>query len=140
MKVIKRCQYCKKEFEVEDFDVRRGRGKYCSRDCWNSYRKGKIRPEIRKRIIKKCVVCGKEFETGGRAGRINKIFCSNECSFKARYRNGLKCNDIEPLDLAYIAGFLDGEGSIFIYKRREESYGMRISIAQSIKGQSIMDW
>ena len=34
----------------------------------------------RKRIIKICPRCGKEFETGGRAGRINQVYCSRHCA------------------------------------------------------------
>ncbi len=94
----------------------------------------------KKRITKICPVCKQEFETGGRAGRRTKIFCSNRCSFLARYRHGSICNKLNKIDCAYIAGFIDGEGSIIIYKRREDSYGMRITITQAEKGLWILEW
>jgi len=42
-------------------------------------RRGKVRLELRRRIIKVCPSCEIEFETGGRAGKRSKIFCSNRC-------------------------------------------------------------
>ena len=34
----------------------------------------------KRRVTKVCPVCGVEFETGGRAGRWDKRFCSSQCS------------------------------------------------------------
>ena len=52
-------------------------------------RKGKGTGEhlkARRRIIKVCPRCGKEFETGGRAGDKEQIYCSRHCA--AMTRNG----------------------------------------------------
>jgi hypothetical protein len=38
-------------------------------------------------------------------------FCSNECKRIGRYRRGRVCSELSPLDAAYLAGFMDGEGS-----------------------------
>ncbi len=140
MLIIKKCQHCNKDFEVDDFDVKRGRVKYCSYDCYHASRKGTVCIARRRRIIKKCVVCDKDFETGGKAGNKKQIFCSIKCSSRARYRSGRKCKLLNPVDASYIAGFLDGEGCIMIYKRREDSYGFRVTITQSQKYAFIMDW
>jgi hypothetical protein len=43
-------------------------------------RLGKPRFDLRRRIIKTCQRCDKEFETGGRVGSKDKIYCSNHCA------------------------------------------------------------
>jgi hypothetical protein len=72
------CQECGKEFEAQPHDLKKGYGKYCSRQCYYKGRpKGKIKVN--------CQECGKEFETfpayikagGGK-------YCSNVCYGKAR--------------------------------------------------------
>lgn len=99
-------------------------------------------PNLKKRIVKVCPICKKEFETGGRAGRKDKIFCGWDCSRLARYRHGSQCNKLNKIDCAYIAGFIDGEGSIMIIKRGNlvDSYGIRTTIAQSEKGVFVLEW
>lgn len=37
-------------------------------------------PGRRRRILKICERCGKEFETGGRAGKRNQVYCSIQCA------------------------------------------------------------
>ena len=49
-------------------------------------KRGKLRPELRCRIIKVCPRCSKEFETGGRAGNKNQVYCSLHCA--AMTKNG----------------------------------------------------
>lgn len=51
--------------------------------------------------------------------RSGQVFCSVECARKGRYRSGTKCKTLIPTEAAYIAGFLDGEGFIILYKRRD---------------------
>ena len=45
----------------------------------HAHLRGKPRLALRRRIIKVCPSCGKDFEVGGRAGKVSKIFCSNRC-------------------------------------------------------------
>ena len=47
-----------------------------------------------------------------------------------------------PVDAAYVAGFLDGEGSIMLigHGTWRESIGLRVVIAQSEKNRAILDW
>jgi len=100
-------------------------------------------PNHKKRIIKVCPICKHEFETGGRAGSRNKIFCGWNCSRLARYRHGSQCNKLNKIDCAYIAGFIDGEGSIILYERKNswsDSYAMRVIVSQSDKGLFILEW
>lgn len=58
VKVIKFCEYCKKEFETTEFRIKEGRGKFCSRNCSDKSKLGKSSwnkglptpPEIRKKL------------------------------------------------------------------------------------------
>jgi very-short-patch-repair endonuclease len=85
MKTI--CQNCGKEFIARDDQVIRGRGKYCSRECYQVHWKKDIAPSLfsrqRKRIAKTCVTCGKEFEIIPawlkRAGEGK--YCSLQCKY-----------------------------------------------------------
>jgi len=52
----------------------------------HAHLRGKPRPELQRRIIKVCPRCGKEFETGGRAGSRDQIYCSRHCA--AMTKNG----------------------------------------------------
>lgn len=89
------CQQCGRAFLRQSWDVKRREAKYCSFGCFNEARKGKPRLEMRRRITKVCLRCGNEFETGGRAGKVTKIYCSNRCSKMTRngstMANGYRC-------------------------------------------------
>ena len=95
MRINLTCVQCGKSFERDTGEVNRGRVKYCSLSCFRLSCVGKERPTMRKRIIKKCLRCGQEFETGGRAGKKSKVYCSNRCSKMVRngstIANGYKC-------------------------------------------------
>jgi len=60
-KMIKKCQFCKK-----DFTIKNGTQKFCSNKCYLLYHS------------KQCLMCGKL--------TLNKIFCSNKCSTQYRYK------------------------------------------------------
>ena len=49
-------------------------------ECYAKSRKGTPNYKLRKRINKICPICNNEFETGGRAGSINQIYCSVPCT------------------------------------------------------------
>lgn len=78
--VNKICQFCGEEFNVRKDQVKRGRGKYCSRECSNKVKIGKIHLDKRKRIIRICIQCNQPFEI--RPCEEYRKFCSNECSVK----------------------------------------------------------
>lgn len=63
-KIIKKCKFCGKKFEVFPCQTR----KFCSKYCFNKY-------QTKKKKIK-CKYCGKIFET------IRHRFCSRACSAK----------------------------------------------------------
>lgn len=120
-----KCIVCSKEFNDYHNPVR----KYCSQACYRLEITGKPRLTTRKREIKKCVVCGNEFETGGRAGKREK-FCSRTCQAYARVRQPI-VKSMTVTDAAYLAGLMDGEGSIVAAMQRQNRTTWRISIANT---------
>jgi len=67
------CQKCSKEFETVPARIKNGRGKFCSRKC---YELSKRRVEIRT-----CPICGNSYEaTPG----TRKLRCSRECFNRSR--------------------------------------------------------
>jgi hypothetical protein len=93
---------------------------------------------------KTCPVCSTIFEVAphhfSRSLPPNKqVFCSALCAQKGRYRHGTICNVLCDTDAAYLAGFVDGEGSIMVIPNRNR-FALRVAIAQSEKGKWILDW
>lgn len=94
-------------------------------------------------VYKICPVCGKSFPVcpPGKKSRTypgnKQVFCGNLCSGKARYRRGRECAMLTPVDAAYIAGFLDGEGSIMLYRRRDKA-ALRVGFANT--DRPILEW
>lgn len=125
------CAKCGKEFKADKPDR-----KYCSHLCFTTAQIGHTHSP-KKRIIKNCVACGKEFEAGGRLGRQSREFCSWECRYKGRYRMSKAANTLSPLDAAYIAGFLDGEGSFLLYMRRDVA---AVRITATNTNRAVIEW
>lgn len=92
MKVKCICKQCGKEFLIYPAWIRKGGGKYCSKECRIEYLRGENAPNWKGRKEKcKCLKCGKEFfarswdiENGG-GGK----YCSRECFFDS-LRNKVK--------------------------------------------------
>lgn len=129
---ISQCEQCGKDFHAD----KPGR-KYCSHKCYTDANVGHPAYNPKRRVTKACVVCGTEFETGGRAGGASKAFCSWECRYKGRYRKGKQANALSATDAAYIAGFMDGEGSIMI-QPKWNAYSIRISAVNT--DHEVMQW
>ena len=130
MKVQLVCQKCGKEFERDSWNVKRGRTKFCSPDCYYASKIGTTRPDLYKRYTKVCPVCGKDFVVGGRAGRRRQITCSDKCQEQSRYRHGARANEISHDDALYMAGFIDGEGSIILTNRNNKA-GVRLAVVNT---------
>jgi len=79
--VIKKCLTCNKEFYTKPSLIKRGNGKYCSRECSKISRSGKNNYRWRGGNIKKiCKLCGKEFlATCTQIKNGNGVFCSHRC-------------------------------------------------------------
>jgi|SRR3990172_5298428 len=135
----KPCENCGVVFErpfartAADWERRR----FCSRPCSAAGRRGIVyvghEPEGRN-----CAACGKTFVTGGR-GRAKRDaeFCSRLCAANARWRTGSTANDLTIPQAAYMAGLIDGEGSIMIY-RRGKGAAMRVTVANT--SRVLLDW
>ena len=133
------CAQCGKKFLVKPWELSNPKRikKFCSRECYFKSKIGTRRDDLRRRVVKNCVVCGKEFETGGRAGNLNRDFCSDECRYKGRYRHGEVSKELDLQHASYLAGLVDGEGSIFLYGRNEVAC-LRLTIANTkIK---VLEW
>jgi len=137
------CQYsgCGKEFYTIPMYLRTGRGKYCGRSCYTAARTGVKRGPLNWNGLKEvriCEACDKPFEVGfGTGKQLDQKLCSNECQRLARYRHGASAKELNGIDAAYIAGFLDGEGSIFLTSRKNKA-SLRISATNTDK--NVLDW
>ena len=95
-------------------------------------------------IEKSCVVCGNLFPVcpPGKTSRYcttpyEALYCSRKCRHDGRYRQGTPCRELTLAQAAYIAGFLDGEGSIILF-RRKTGVAMRVSFSNS--NQAVLTW
>ena len=87
--ILRKCQYCGKEFEAHKCYLKRGGGKYCSRSCYYLSMKVGI-----KKIVRICEYCKKEFfvkisvaKSGG--GKFCSVLCHNRSMNK---KNCCICN------------------------------------------------
>lgn len=95
-------------------------------------------PHKRTKLIEKsCVVCGSIFDVcpQGKTSRFcttpyDAKYCSRICRQRARFRQGAIGLKLTPTQAAYIAGFLDGEGSVILYMRRD-SVALRVSFSNT---------
>lgn len=77
--VIKKCEYCQKEFESKEWLNQ----KYCSLDCSNNSNKGKRKPKAQV----ECRHCHKLFEVWPHDAQRRK-YCSNACHKKHPWNEG----------------------------------------------------
>ena len=131
-----KCQQCGKIFEISAADEARGRGKYCGVDCYHASRNGLERINIRKRELRNCVICGIQFETGGRAGK-RMLYCSRTCQAIGRVYVA-RVNQMTATDAAYLAGLLDGEGSIVAAKKCQKRTTWRLVMSNTDFG--LLEW
>ena len=76
--IIKKCMQCKKEFKAEINRIENGRGKFCSKNCFNLYQ------HITKSIKINCAKCSKEFYAEPNRIKRGRRFCSQSCAKKGR--------------------------------------------------------
>ena len=58
---------------------------HCSGKCYHDSRRGQPCEARRRRVIKTCPTCQEPFETGGRAGDLDQIYCSEQCAAKSKW-------------------------------------------------------
>jgi hypothetical protein len=133
------CPACGKVHERPAWEARRGK-RFCDDACYATWATGRTRgpykghePEERR-----CEVCGKPFLVGGR-GRPSRRArkCSPECRAAGRFRSGAKTNKLRQTDAAYLAGLVDGEGSIMLYMRRDV-VALRLAVTNTYR--PVLDW
>lgn len=82
--MIQYCKRCQKPFKTAPSEVAKGKGKYCSRECYNKARKNGI--------WLKCLVCGKAFRrTPSVMATRRATYCSRDCYNETRKRSVRKC-------------------------------------------------
>jgi hypothetical protein len=85
-----------------------------------------------------CPVCGIAFVVGGRTERKKgSKFCSRDCRDRGAFHKGAEAVDIAPLDAAYLAGIIDGEGSIMIYWRESGAF---IKLQVTNTSMTLLNW
>lgn len=131
---------CGRTFTLPQWQVNRGRGVYCSPACRNAAKLGQPRPDLYRRVERTCVACGTTFETGGRAGASSRRYCSDDCRNQARYRSGRHAKELHPIDAAYLAGFIDGEGSIILYMPHQHTRAVSVKLAAANNHRAVLDW
>ena len=120
------CEVCNTEFEVASWS--KNSGKFCSSACWHTAKRGRPIEKLRKSPLeKKCPICGILFLAGGwHNAKRTVIYCSRACSSKA-HRIYAEPHMLSVVDASYLAGIVDGEGSIIQVKPR----AWRVAIYQS---------
>jgi hypothetical protein len=127
------CKNCGKKYELPEWQ--KDGTAFCSQTCYWTWRKGRPQPWLRKAPeIKVCPRCNKEFEVAGHGAtdrNRRRVYCSREC---AGTRVHLPPRRLSVAEAAYLAGFLDGEGSIVRAKPRV----WRVAIFQS--DEAVIRW
>jgi hypothetical protein len=132
------CDYCGKSFSRETWRLNQRDRHYCSWECFHADPAGRPGRQSMEPIKLNCVVCGTEFEVGGRnrPGK-DKRFCSRECRWAGRYRQGKNANPLSDTQAAYIAGIVDGEGSVMIVTHHA-AYAIKVSISNG--DRPLLEW
>lgn len=118
------CAHCGKTFDAAKSEVQRNK-QYCSKKCYDTARH---RPPV----TLSCPVCDTSFEVSGRVyfKRKNRhphglFYCSRKCSYSGEgraatigratiIRTSVPKIVLTDCDLGYLAGIVDGEGSIML--------------------------
>lgn len=124
---------CGKEFSPD----KEGR-KYCSPECYRQASVGHRPYNNAEPESKECPVCGTVFLVGGRGRpKRSQVYCSSSCQARAQYRTPSQAKTLTERQAAYIAGFIDGEGSIILYRR---TYGVAMRITATSTDHAVLKW
>ena len=86
--IIKNCKICGKKFFTFPSKLKKGKGKFCSRKCFNQWQIGRNNFKLRKGEFRICLIYNKRFWVADWRIRIGKgKYCSKEC-FYQDIRNG----------------------------------------------------
>ncbi len=132
------CGFCGHEFPRVPWEARRHRAQYCSPAC---YRRAAVgQPHASKPPEERhCLACGASFLVGGRGRPGKKVkYCSRDCGEAARRRRGAIPKTMTQPHAAYLAGIIDGEGSIILHMRRDDVVAMFVAIVNTSRG--LLEW
>lgn len=131
------CENCGTPMEI--LASQEGARKFCSHSCYAADKAGRPGIPYAKVDVRSCLVCGKNFEVGGR-GRPprRQRMCSDACQRASRYRHGAIAKGLGAMDAAYLAGIIDGEGSIILHLRDGKSVAMYLSVTNS--SRAMLEW
>jgi len=88
--IKKICKYCGKEFNTLPSEIKRGRGKYCSKECFYKDKTGKNRTTGNHKQVKvKCANCGKELIRKAYRTKGNN-YCNSKCQMEYEYKNNIR--------------------------------------------------
>jgi hypothetical protein len=65
------------------------------------------------------------------------VFCSRRCALDGRFRRGKECAKLTDAQAAYIAGFLDADGSVILYGRGEKA---RLRVSFTNRHKETLEW
>lgn len=126
------CAACSKELSLPAHRFKHTKLHFCDKGCHDVYQTG------RRSEQKACAGCGSNFIIGGRGNRARKaVFCSIRCASRARIRTGETANELTVAQASYIAGLVDGEGSIMLIGRRG-GCALRLTVSNNV--YSVMEW
>lgn len=142
LRVSVQCRQCNNTFEVTETAIDRGGGKFCCKECYHASREGKERGSYPKCASEEkiCEACLKPFTVGGTGNPPRtQTLCSMDCQRRSRKRKTVShCNTLTLEQVSYIAGIVDGEGSIMLTGRSSGSIALNLSISNTCK--PLVDW
>lgn len=122
------CEFCGKEFIVEERALLRGQGRFCSNEC--SSRSRRIRVEVQ------CDVCGKTFERTNKHLKNSKKtgfhFCSRKCK-------GIAQSFYGPEELSLVRPDHYDTGATSYRKRAFDSYGRKCIVCGYDEYERVLD-
>ena len=114
------CAWCKQFFRPSSRGKKGAAQRFCSKRCAGD--------GLTKSIWKHCLRCGKPFKAGKQeAHKKSNRYCSRRCGHLDP-RDLSK--ELTPLQIGYIGGLIDGEGSIIAMKRADgsiKSYRLQVT-------------
>jgi hypothetical protein len=129
--MTRECLHCHAAFEVRSTSPKQ---KYCSHACASEAKRGKPLTAALRRSTRVCPVCAGTFEVQRHSRR---IYCSHPCATDDQRGNPRLVRELSDVDCAYLAGLLDGEGSIMLYRNGVNVYS-RVAVFNTCV--SVVEW
>jgi hypothetical protein len=141
--VERTCERCGLSFSVAPFRVAQGAGKFCSIACRDDARRGVPGPlsPNRHTVVIACEHCGAQFRPKAPNQANPQRFCGWDCKSAAEVLP-LTIPDDER-DLIYLAGFIDGEGTITAHTQISPTTGregISLRVLVSNTNAAVMQW